>query len=165
MPGREGTGFCIYWGEVNDDSDGPIEWCRPVPDDQAEALAEDVQTDLTQNAWPTAEARLRGLRSLGEKLDSVGVSQPKQSAYRRAVDSLGAAITRRSRTDALTAGNHVSRIVTGIMADYPTKVPVQVVYMDVAGRDVLYAAQQGRWGGAAGPVAERPEDGWLTASR
>jgi hypothetical protein len=126
----------------------------PPPVEQAEALAEDVQTDLTQNAWPTAEARLRGLRSLGEKLDSVGVSQPKQSAYRRAVDSLGAAITRRSRTDALTAGNYVSRVVTGIMADYPTKVPVEVVYMDVAGRDVLYAAQQGRWSGTAGPMAE-----------
>jgi DNA-binding transcriptional MerR regulator len=36
-PGRET--FCIYWGEVNDDGDGPLEWCRPIPADQAEALA------------------------------------------------------------------------------------------------------------------------------
>ena len=39
MEGRAGAAFCIYWGEVSDDSDGPIEWCRPVPGDRAEALA------------------------------------------------------------------------------------------------------------------------------
>jgi DNA-binding transcriptional MerR regulator len=39
MGGRAGAAFCIYWGEVSDDSDGPLEWCRPVPDEQAEALA------------------------------------------------------------------------------------------------------------------------------
>jgi hypothetical protein len=37
--GRAGGAFCIYWGEVSEDSDGPIEWCRPVPDDQAQVLA------------------------------------------------------------------------------------------------------------------------------
>jgi DNA-binding transcriptional MerR regulator len=26
MEGRTGAAFCIYWGEVSDDSDGPIEW-------------------------------------------------------------------------------------------------------------------------------------------
>jgi hypothetical protein len=31
--------FCIYHGEASEDSDGPIEWCRPVPDDQAKELA------------------------------------------------------------------------------------------------------------------------------
>jgi len=41
MRGRAGAAFCIYWGEVNDDSDGPIEWCRPVPDDRGDALAVD----------------------------------------------------------------------------------------------------------------------------
>jgi DNA-binding transcriptional MerR regulator len=39
MKGREGAAFCIYWGEVSADSDGPVEWCRPVPDTEAEALA------------------------------------------------------------------------------------------------------------------------------
>ena len=39
MEGRAGAFFCIYWGEVSDDSDGPLEWCRPVPDDEAEILA------------------------------------------------------------------------------------------------------------------------------
>jgi hypothetical protein len=122
--------------------------------ERAEALAEDVQTDLAQAAWPAAEAKLRELRGVGRQLASVGVSQPKRSVYGTALDILGAAITRRSQADALTAGNRVSRVVTGIMADYPTKVPVSVTVMDVAGRDALYAAQQGRWDDAARAVAE-----------
>jgi DNA-binding transcriptional MerR regulator len=39
MEGRTGAFFCIWWGEVTDDSDGPLEWCRPVPDEEAEGLA------------------------------------------------------------------------------------------------------------------------------
>jgi DNA-binding transcriptional MerR regulator len=39
MEGREGAAFCIYWGQVSADSDGPVEWCRPVPAAEAEALA------------------------------------------------------------------------------------------------------------------------------
>jgi hypothetical protein len=39
MEGRAGAVFCIYWGEVSDDSDGPLEWCRPVPNGEAEELA------------------------------------------------------------------------------------------------------------------------------
>jgi DNA-binding transcriptional MerR regulator len=39
MDGRAGAFYCIWWGEVNDDSDGPLEWCRPVPTDQGEQLA------------------------------------------------------------------------------------------------------------------------------
>ena len=39
IDGRAGAVYCIWWGEVNDDSDGPLEWCRPVPIDQAEQLA------------------------------------------------------------------------------------------------------------------------------
>ena len=37
--GREGAAFCIYWGQVSADSDGPVEWCRPVPSAEAEELA------------------------------------------------------------------------------------------------------------------------------
>jgi hypothetical protein len=39
MEGRQGAAFCIYWGLVSADSDGPLEWCKPVPEDEAEALA------------------------------------------------------------------------------------------------------------------------------
>jgi DNA-binding transcriptional MerR regulator len=39
LDGREGAFFSIYWGEVSADSDGPIEWCWPVPQEDATALA------------------------------------------------------------------------------------------------------------------------------
>jgi DNA-binding transcriptional MerR regulator len=39
MNGREGAMFSIYWGEVTADSDGPVEWCKPVPASDAKALA------------------------------------------------------------------------------------------------------------------------------
>jgi DNA-binding transcriptional MerR regulator len=38
LEGRAGAVLQILLGEVSEDSDGPIEWCRPVPADQAEAL-------------------------------------------------------------------------------------------------------------------------------
>ena len=37
MEGIAGAAFCIWWGEVTDDSDGPLEGCRPVPDEVAES--------------------------------------------------------------------------------------------------------------------------------
>jgi hypothetical protein len=39
MDGRTGAAFCIYWSQVSDDSGGPLGWCRPVPEDQAQELA------------------------------------------------------------------------------------------------------------------------------
>jgi len=39
MEGRAGAAFCIWWSQVSEDSDGPLEWCRPIPDDQARELA------------------------------------------------------------------------------------------------------------------------------
>ncbi len=51
IEGRAGAFFCIYWGEVSEDSDGPMEWCRPVPPDEAEALAARCP-ELTLRAEP-----------------------------------------------------------------------------------------------------------------
>jgi DNA-binding transcriptional MerR regulator len=39
IDGRAGAFFCIFWGEVNEDSDGPMEWCLPVRAEEAGALA------------------------------------------------------------------------------------------------------------------------------
>jgi len=39
IEGREGAVFSIYWGQVSADSDGPVEWCKPVPDAAAEELS------------------------------------------------------------------------------------------------------------------------------
>jgi DNA-binding transcriptional MerR regulator len=51
IEGRAGAFFCIFWGEVSEDSDGPMEWCRPVPPDDAEALAFRCR-ELTLRAEP-----------------------------------------------------------------------------------------------------------------
>ena len=56
MAGRAGAVFCIYWGEVSDDSDGPAEWCRPVPADQAEQLAVEVPELVLRNEPAHREA-------------------------------------------------------------------------------------------------------------
>src|ERR1700677_3312524 len=39
VDGIAGAAFLIYYGEVNQDSDGPVEFCWPVPQDLAGQLA------------------------------------------------------------------------------------------------------------------------------
>jgi DNA-binding transcriptional MerR regulator len=39
VEGITGAAFVIYHGEVSEDSDGPLEWCRPVPEAEAEEIA------------------------------------------------------------------------------------------------------------------------------
>ena len=39
VEGIAGAAFLIYYGEVNQDSDGPVEFCWPVPQDLAGQLA------------------------------------------------------------------------------------------------------------------------------
>lgn len=51
LDGRAGAAFSIFWGEVSADSDGPVEWCRPVPDEHAEELAAQVP-ELTLRIEP-----------------------------------------------------------------------------------------------------------------
>ena len=80
VPGRDGAAFCIYWGEVSEDSNGPIEWCRPVPADQAAALAVEVP-ELTLRTEP---AHREACVDMGAAL-SVGPAQ-----WRLAFESLHA---------------------------------------------------------------------------
>jgi DNA-binding transcriptional MerR regulator len=42
IEGVAGAPFLIFHGEVSGDSDGPVEWCRPVPADEAERLAAEL---------------------------------------------------------------------------------------------------------------------------
>jgi DNA-binding transcriptional MerR regulator len=51
IDGIAGSSFLIYHGEVNEDSDGPVEWCRPVPDDRADEIAADFPS-LTLRTEP-----------------------------------------------------------------------------------------------------------------
>lgn len=39
LDGIIGAAFCSYYGEVSEDCDGPIEWCQPVPEAEAEDIA------------------------------------------------------------------------------------------------------------------------------
>ena len=43
LPGVEGAPFLIFYGEVSDDSDGPMELCRPVCAEPAVTVAGDMQ--------------------------------------------------------------------------------------------------------------------------
>jgi DNA-binding transcriptional MerR regulator len=64
IPGRAGGFFCIYWGEVSEDGDGPMEWCRPVPAADAEALAARCP-ELTLRAEPAHHEAFVTLAQLG----------------------------------------------------------------------------------------------------
>jgi DNA-binding transcriptional MerR regulator len=70
MQGRAGAWFCIYWGEVSEDSDGPLEWCRPVPADQAESLAARC-SELTLRSEPAHREAFVNLGAYGQ----VGVAE------------------------------------------------------------------------------------------
>ena len=60
IDGREGAAFCIYWGQVSADSDGPVEWCRPVPGAEAEGLAAQFP-ELTLRVEPAHSEAYVGL--------------------------------------------------------------------------------------------------------
>lgn len=65
IPGRQGAMFSIYWGLVNDDSDGPIEWCWPVPADEAAALAPHYP-ELTLRTEPAHQEAFVTIAAVGE---------------------------------------------------------------------------------------------------
>lgn len=60
LPGDAGAAFLIFHGEVSTDSDGPVEWCRPVPEDRAAQFAERLPalTLRTEPAHQEAFVRL-----------------------------------------------------------------------------------------------------------
>jgi len=67
IEGREGAALCIWWGLVNADGDGPIEWCAPVPTAQAESLAPHYP-ELTLRTEP---AHLEAFVALPDEGDEV----------------------------------------------------------------------------------------------
>jgi DNA-binding transcriptional MerR regulator len=69
MNGREGAMFSIYWGEVSADSDGPVEWCKPIPESNAKTLASHYpgveladRTRASRGICRAAERRASGRR-------------------------------------------------------------------------------------------------------
>lgn len=65
LPARAGAVFSIYWGQVSADSDGPVEWCKPVPDAEAEGLAAQFP-ELTLRAEPAHREAYVDLGSGGQ---------------------------------------------------------------------------------------------------
>ena len=51
VEGPAGAAFCIYWSELSEDSDSPLEWCRPVPEESAQEIAEGLP-ELTLRSEP-----------------------------------------------------------------------------------------------------------------
>lgn len=131
---------------------------RPDVLSRAESASEDVQDDISAGDWAAALVRVDTLRSLQSRLATLRSAPGNIGTYASALDSLRSAVSRRSTDAALNAANRISRAVTGMMAGYSATVPIAVAYMDVAGRDALYGATQGRWSeadSAAGELHQR----------
>ena len=86
MEGRQGAAFSIYWGEVSDDSDGPVEWCKPVPDAEAESLAAQCP-ELTLRVEPAHHEAYVALGTGGQ--DSAVQWQLADQALRAWADKQG----------------------------------------------------------------------------
>jgi len=119
----------------------------------AEGLAEDIQADLEARNWTMAETRIAELQKNRLRL-RVLLQAPTIAGYQVALDSLRSQLARHDQPAALQSANRMSREIVHIMANYDLKIPVQVSYMDVAGRDAKYAAEGGRWEEAVAAVAE-----------
>jgi DNA-binding transcriptional MerR regulator len=65
LDGVAGAPFVIFYGHVSEDSDGPVEWCRPVPADQAAELA-DRFPELTRRTDPAHQEAFVHLPSAEE---------------------------------------------------------------------------------------------------
>jgi DNA-binding transcriptional MerR regulator len=76
ITGPEGATFCIFWGEVSADSDGPVEWCRPIPDSAVDLLAAQ-NPDLTLRTEP---AHREAFVALPRDLANDAASMPLVSA-------------------------------------------------------------------------------------
>jgi DNA-binding transcriptional MerR regulator len=65
LEGDAGAWFCIYWSEISEDSDGPLEWCLPVPDEHAQELAEALP-ELTLRSEPAHREAFVNVGKYGE---------------------------------------------------------------------------------------------------
>jgi DNA-binding transcriptional MerR regulator len=84
MEGRAGASFCIWWSHPSADSDGLIEWCRPVPPAEAAALA-DRYPELTLRTEPAHTEAFATLPGWGRGSQAAAVHH-----WQLAFESLGA---------------------------------------------------------------------------
>jgi DNA-binding transcriptional MerR regulator len=105
IDGRAGATFLIYHGEVNQDSDGPVEMCRPVPDDQAEELAARFP-ELTLRTEPRARGGIRSARDCRADRRPVAARVRRDPQLGRRTDATTHS-NRRSRTQQPRRPNHL----------------------------------------------------------
>jgi len=134
--------------------DGPQTGAVPKAVTIAEGLAEDIQADLEARNWTMAHTRLAELQKNRSALRIEVVPTSKISGYEVALDSLTAQVERQDQPAALQSANRMSRKIVGVMGGYDVTIPVQVGYLDVAGRDAIYGAESGRWQDASAAAAE-----------
>ena len=133
--------------------DGPQTGAPPRSLVVAEGLAEDIQADLDAPNWTMAHTRVAELQKNRVALRRV-LPAREIAGYEVALDSLISQLGRQERAPALQSANRLSRAIVGFMAKYDVIVPTQVGYLDVAGRDAIYAAETGRWPDASAAAEE-----------
>jgi DNA-binding transcriptional MerR regulator len=76
LGGREGAAFSIFWGEVSADSDGPMEWCRPISEVDADTLANEYP-ELTLRTEPAHQEAFVALpQATGTGADAASWQDP-----------------------------------------------------------------------------------------
>lgn len=65
LQGPGGDSFCIFWSEISEDSDGPLEWCLPVPEERAREVAETLP-ELTLRTEPAHREAFVDVGKYGE---------------------------------------------------------------------------------------------------
>jgi hypothetical protein len=104
IEGVAGAAFLIYYGEVNQDSDGPVEFCWPVPQDLASRLAASLPglTLRTEPAHQEAYVRV-GQDATAAQWQAVGDSAMAWVAeQQRQVSDLGLRVTLLTTTAPVT---------------------------------------------------------------
>ena len=86
LPGRQGAPFLVYHGEVSGDSDGPVEFCRPISHDDSETVA---------SRYP--ELRLRSEAAHEEAVVHLGTDPQDGSPWEVVFESLYAWTSGHSR--------------------------------------------------------------------
>ena len=85
VDGIAGAPFTIYYGEVSGDSDGPVEFCWPVPGDQAAEIAARFP-DLTLRTEPAPDRQAQTLAALAWALAEANQHEQGETVARSITD-------------------------------------------------------------------------------
>jgi len=166
-----------FAGCTGEQGEGPEPGAGALPAQiaTAEGLAEDIQTSIDSLNWSAAGGKLSQLQSglpdleqavmadggedaaqepPGGDTEAADADTTELASFRDALDSLATQVGRRERLRALESANTLSRLLVLMAGDYAATVPAEVGTLDVAGRDVSYRTEGGRWGEAAASVSE-----------